>query len=111
MAAKQTSEESATEKLNEARKRNLDLAISHIQKEFGEVFDLRFYMVEENLSRLRAMLPGTDYVWTFTSKISHKVEETMKSAGCTIHRCSGGMTMLKEQLLNLYVSLEGKTHE
>ncbi len=36
MAAKQTSEESATEKLNEARKRNLDLAISHIQKEFGE---------------------------------------------------------------------------
>lgn len=82
-----------------------------IQKEFGEVFDLRFYMVEENLSRLRAMLPGTDYVWTFTSKISHKVEETMKSAGCTIHRCSGGMTMLKEQLLNLYVSLEGKTHE
>jgi recombination protein RecA len=36
MAAKQTSEESATEKLNEARKRNLDLAISHIHKEFGE---------------------------------------------------------------------------
>jgi recombination protein RecA len=36
MAAKQTSEESATEKLNEARKRNLDLAISNIQKEFGE---------------------------------------------------------------------------
>ena len=36
MAAKQSSEESANEKLNEARKRNLDLAISHIQKEFGE---------------------------------------------------------------------------
>jgi recombination protein RecA len=36
MAAKQSSEESAAEKLNEARKRNLDLAISHIQKEFGE---------------------------------------------------------------------------
>jgi recombination protein RecA len=36
MAAKQSSEESASEKLNEARKRNLDLAISHIQKEFGE---------------------------------------------------------------------------
>ncbi len=36
MASKQSSEESATEKLNEARKRNLDLAISHIQKEFGE---------------------------------------------------------------------------
>jgi recombination protein RecA len=36
MAAKQSSEESANEKLNEARKRNLDLAIAHIQKEFGE---------------------------------------------------------------------------
>src|SRR6187402_3077942 len=36
MAAKLTAEETASEKLNEARKRNLDLAISHIQKEFGE---------------------------------------------------------------------------
>ncbi len=36
MATKQTSEDAASEKLNEARKRNLDLAISHIQKEFGE---------------------------------------------------------------------------
>ncbi len=36
MAAKATPEESANEKLLEARKRNLDLAISHIQKEFGE---------------------------------------------------------------------------
>lgn len=76
-----------------------------IQQEFHDVFDLRFYMVEENLSRLRDMLPGAQHVFTFTSKISHKVEETMKSFGVTIHRCSGGMTMLKEQLLNLYVSL------
>jgi recombination protein RecA len=36
MAAKVTAEESANEKLQEARKRNLDLAIAHIQKEFGE---------------------------------------------------------------------------
>jgi recombination protein RecA len=36
MPAKVTAEESANEKLLEARKRNLDLAISHIQKEFGE---------------------------------------------------------------------------
>ncbi|MES2996727.1 MAG: recombinase RecA [Verrucomicrobiota bacterium] len=36
MAAKATPEESASTKLNDARKRNLDLAISHIQKEFGE---------------------------------------------------------------------------
>lgn len=41
MAAKATPEESANEKLQEARKRNLDLAISHIQKEFGEAAIMR----------------------------------------------------------------------
>ena len=41
MAAKITSEESASEKLAEARKRNLDLAISNIQKEFGEAAIMR----------------------------------------------------------------------
>jgi recombination protein RecA len=41
MAAKTTSEENAAEKLAETRKRNLDLAISHIQKEFGEAAIMR----------------------------------------------------------------------
>ncbi len=41
MAAKQTSEESAAEKHAEARKRNLDLAIASIQKEFGEAAIMR----------------------------------------------------------------------
>ncbi|MFT4175452.1 MAG: recombinase RecA [Luteolibacter sp.] len=41
MAAKQSSEEIASEKLAEARKRNLDLAISNIQKEFGEAAIMR----------------------------------------------------------------------
>jgi recombination protein RecA len=41
MAAKQSSEESAAEKFNETRKRNLELAISSIQKEFGEAAIMR----------------------------------------------------------------------
>ena len=41
MAAKQTAEETATERVHEARKRNLDLAIAHIQKEFGETAIMR----------------------------------------------------------------------
>jgi recombination protein RecA len=41
MPAKPTPEESAAEKLAEARKRNLDLAISSIQKEFGEAAIMR----------------------------------------------------------------------
>jgi recombination protein RecA len=36
MAAKATPEESAQEKIQEARKRNLELAIAQIQKDFGE---------------------------------------------------------------------------
>lgn len=41
MAAKITSEDSASEKLAEARKRNVDLAIANIQKEFGEAAIMR----------------------------------------------------------------------
>jgi recombination protein RecA len=41
MPAKATAESSANEKLLDARKRNLDLAISHIQKEFGEAAIMR----------------------------------------------------------------------
>jgi recombination protein RecA len=41
MAAKTTSDDSVSDKLAEARKRNLDLAISNIQKEFGEAAIMR----------------------------------------------------------------------
>lgn len=74
-----------------------------IEKEFGDVFDLRFYMVGENLKQLAAMASHAEHVFTFTSKVSHAVEEVMVGKGHKIHRCSGGMTMLKDQLLKLYM--------
>jgi hypothetical protein len=74
-----------------------------IEKEFGDVFDLRFYMVGENLKQLAAMASNAEQVFTFTSKVSHAVEEVMVGKGHKIHRCSGGMTMLKDQLLKLYM--------
>lgn len=74
-----------------------------IDAEFGDVFDLRYYMVGDNLKHLAAMAAHVDHVFTFTSKISHAVEQVMVGKGHKIHRCSGGMTMLKEQLLKLYV--------
>jgi hypothetical protein len=74
-----------------------------IEKEFGDVFDLRFYVVGENLKQLAAMAANVDHVFTFTSKVSHAVEEVMVGKGHKIHRCSGGMTMLKDQLLKLYM--------
>lgn len=74
-----------------------------IDAEFGDVFDLRYYMVGDNLKHLAAMAAHVDHVFTFTSKISHAVEEVMVGKGHKIHRCSGGMTMLKDQLLKLYM--------
>lgn len=73
-----------------------------ISTEFGEVFDLRFFMTDDNLRHLKNMVAKVDHVFTFTSKVSHGVEEVMVSQGHKIHRCSGGMTMLKDQLLQLY---------
>jgi hypothetical protein len=74
-----------------------------IGTEFGDVFDLRFYMIGQSLKQLAAMASYADSVFTFTSKVSHAVEEVMVGKGHKIHRCSGGMTMLKDQLLKLYM--------
>ena len=41
MAAKSTTSDTGADKMAEARKRNLDAAISHIQKEFGEAAIMR----------------------------------------------------------------------
>lgn len=74
-----------------------------IDTEFSDVFDLRFYMIGQSLKQLAAMAANVDHVFTFTSKVSHAVEEVMVGKGHKIHRCSGGMTMLKDQLLKLYM--------
>lgn len=41
MAAKTTTSDTGADKMADARKRNLDAAISHIQKEFGEAAIMR----------------------------------------------------------------------
>lgn len=73
-----------------------------IETEFGDVFDLRFFMTDDNLKHLKAMSKSVDHVFTFTSKVSHAIEEVMVGQGHKVHRCSGGMTLLKDQLLKLY---------
>lgn len=88
----------------------LPMQAGKIQRAFNDVYDLRFFEVGGNLQQLRDMVVGSDYVFTFTSKIPHKVEEIIKSVGKPIHRCSGGLTMLESLMLDLYVQLdeEGK---
>jgi hypothetical protein len=79
-----------------------------ISSEFGEVFDLRFYMTDDNLKKLRNMLRGgVDHFMTFTSKIEHQAEHMATSLGYKIIRCSGGMTMLREKLEELFINEAG----
>jgi hypothetical protein len=74
-----------------------------IEQELGDAFDFKFFESSENLHKLRSMVDHADYLFTFTSKIPHAVEEIMKASGKPIHRCSGGLTMLKDMLTKLYV--------
>jgi hypothetical protein len=73
-----------------------------ISSEFSEVFDLRFFDSEGSLQKLKSM-SKVDHAFTFTSKISHAVEEVIRATGTPVQRCSGGMTMLREKLTSLYV--------
>jgi hypothetical protein len=75
-----------------------------ISAEYGEVFNLDFYMVGENLQQFKDMLTNADYAITFTRKISHKVEDIVKERGLTPIRFSGGINRLKDLLLELYTN-------
>lgn len=74
-----------------------------IKAEYGTVFRLKFFRSDENLQKLKSMLPFTDHFITFTSKISHAIEDHAKASGLPILRCSGGMSMLRNMLTELYV--------
>lgn len=75
-----------------------------ISSEFGDVFDLDFYMTDKSLQTLRNKLPGADYYITFTSKIAHASEDMAKSLGKDIIRTSG-MDVLRDKLLELYTEV------
>jgi hypothetical protein len=73
-----------------------------ISQEFGDVFDLRFWK-DEAMEMLKHNAKNADYLITFTSKISHSAEEMIKSLNLPIIRCSGGMSMLRTKLTDLFV--------
>lgn len=74
-----------------------------ITQEFGDVFDLRFHEANSNLHQLKDMARSADQVFTFSSKIGHKVSEGIAAVGKSPVNCRGGLTMLKEMLTKLYV--------
>jgi hypothetical protein len=72
-----------------------------ISKEFGDVFDLRFWK-DESISSLKAMGRSCDLVLV-TKWCGHSDTETLSSVGSKWRRVDGGLSQLKDVLTTLYV--------
>ncbi|MDE2097553.1 MAG: hypothetical protein KGL39_09930 [Patescibacteria group bacterium] len=71
--------------------------VNMIRQEFGNRFDLRFWLATESTDRLRAGAGHADRVYLMTDFINHSQEETIKRKD-NYERISGGMTALREKL-------------
>ena len=80
-----------------------------IQSEFGEVFDLSFWK-DESLQALKHRAEAAQVTITFTSKIRHATENTIKTTSTEYHRCIRGMTSLRDMLTRMYVENDKTTH-
>ena len=80
-----------------------------IQSEFGEAFDLAFWK-DESLHALKHRAEAAQVTITFTSKIRHATENTIKTTSTEYHRCVGGMTSLRDMLTRMYVENDKTTH-
>ena len=70
------------------------------ESEYGEMLDLRFYKQEENLSLIRAQVKHCDYVVLIVGHINHGHQDCVRNHPGLIF-CNGGVTQMKEILLNL----------
>lgn len=77
-----------------------------IQSEFHDAFDLKFWQ-DGPPSQLKDLVRGADHVITFSGKLGHHVEETIKSTGKSFVRIMGGMTQLRDTLTTIYVKEDG----
>lgn len=68
--------------------------------EYGDMLDLRFYKIEENVGLIRAQAKNCDYVILITKHISHNHQDCVREHPGLIY-CNGGVTQMKEILLNL----------
>lgn len=71
-----------------------------INSEFGGVYDLSFWK-EEGIDKLKSLCRNSDHVITFSGKLPHHVENTVKSVGAQFSRVMGGMTELRRVLNGL----------
>lgn len=77
-----------------------------IQKEFGDVFDLRMFDADQATSASFAKtLESCDRVLLLTNFINHTIENKVKQSKAQYSHVRGGMTMLRDRLTTLFVEL------
>lgn len=78
-----------------------------MQREFGQVLDLRFWK-DESPSQLKAQAKHVDHVVLFGSKMGHWTSETVESMRDDAVVVYGGMSALRDKLTELYVLTDDK---
>lgn len=71
-----------------------------IASEFATAYNLSFWK-EEGTGKLRDMAKNADHILTFSGKMGHHVENTIKSVGKEFVRVMGGLTSLRQELATL----------
>lgn len=71
-----------------------------ISQEYGQAYDLSFWN-EEGTDKLKALAKNADHIITFSSKLPHHVENTIRSVNRDFKRVMGGLTELRRVLTNL----------
>lgn len=77
-----------------------------IQSEFYDAYDLRFWNDTngDGIDKLKSMCAGSDLVILHVAHMSHRTQEIVKQSGVPFERIGGGVTRIKEFLLNLYAN-------
>jgi len=70
-----------------------------IRSEFGKLYDLRIFDSEVTTDKIRSNLPSCDKAIIVTKFISHRVQDAVRGLNGFTY-CNGGVTALKELLVN-----------
>lgn len=74
-----------------------------IEKEFKDIFDLKFYDKDDNIQSLKERAINCDEIILMTKFISHKHQDLVKASGAPFSYCNGGISDLSKQLEAMFV--------
>ncbi len=75
--------------------------VEEVKKEFSDLFDLRFYHPDENMTLLSSRAVGADKVILLTEQVSHKHKQVLESTGVPYMMQLGSIGRLKDYLRHL----------